>query len=151
MKKILIGAITAGMLLVGATGALAATFKSPAEIYSELKGVTVEEAYAAKAAGNSYGKLANDAGLLEEFKAEMIENRKALIQERVANGQMTQEQGDAIIKNMETNMANCDGTFNGRGGRGQGIGGMFGKGRGMGAGGGCWNQGAGNSAPGTTK
>ncbi len=151
MKKILIGAITAGMLLVGATGVLATTFKSPAEIYAGLKGVTVEEAYSAKAVGSSYGKLADDAGLLEEFQAEMLENRKALVQERVANGQITQEQADAIIKKMETNMANCDGTFTGRGGRGQGIGGMFGKGRGMGAGGGCWYQGAGNTAPGAAQ
>lgn len=146
-RKILIGAITAGLLLVGATSVFAATFKSPAEIYAELKGVTAEEAYAEKAAGSSYGQLAKEAGILDEFKANMLENRKALIQDKVANGQLTQEQADGIINNMETNMANCDGTgMNGYGaqnqgqgkGKGQGMGGMFGKGRGMSAGGGCW-------------
>jgi hypothetical protein len=152
MKKILIGVITAGMLLIGATGVLAATFKSPAEIYAELKGGTVEEAYAAKATGKSFGRLADEAGVLDEFKAKMLENRKTVIQERVANGQLTQEQADFIIKNMETNQANCEGTgMLGRsgtgkmGGMGQGMKGALGAGRGM-AGGGCWRiQGTGNT------
>jgi len=155
MKKILIGVITAGMLLVGATGVLAATFKSPAEIYAELKGVTVEEAYAAKAQGSTYGQLADEAGVLDEFKSQMLENRKAIIQERVANGQLTQEQADAIIKNMEANLAACDGTgMYGRSGTGQALGG-FGKGMGRnggcGIGGGRWGtQGSGNAASGSS-
>jgi hypothetical protein len=152
MKKIMIGVITAGLLLIGATGVFAATFKSPAEIYAELKGVPVEEAYAAKATGSSYGQLADEAGVLNEFKAKMLENRKAVIQERVANGQLTQEQANLIIKNMETNQANCDGTgMLGRngvgkmGGMGQGMKGALGAGRGM-TGGGCWRiQGTGNT------
>lgn len=152
MKKLLIGVLTAGLLLVGATSVFAGTFKSPAEIYAELKGVTVEEAYAEKAAGTSYGQLADQAGVLEEFKADMLENRKAMIQDRVASGQLTQEQADAMIKNMEANIANCDGTMsNGYGGKGQGFGGMFGKGRGMGAGGCGWGAQGYGYTPGTTR
>lgn len=160
MKKLMIGILTAGLLLVGATGVFAATFKSPAEIYAQLKGVTVEEAYAAKATGSSYGQLAAEAGVLDEFKSKMLENRKAVIQDRVANGQLTQEQADAVIKNMEANQAVCDGTgMTGRGGAGR-MGG-FGQGQGakgsMGARGGmgsgvCWAApAAGNAAPGTSK
>jgi hypothetical protein len=143
MKKLLIGTITAGLLLVGATTAFAGTFKTPAEIFAELKGVTVEEAYASRASGSTYGQLADEAGVLDEFRADMLENRKAIIQERVANGELTQEQADAIIANMEANAAYCDGTgAGGRGMMGQGYG-MFGNGRGAGARGGCWGGGAG--------
>jgi len=152
MKKTIIGVITAGMLLVGATSVVAATFKSPAEIYAGLKGVTVEEAYDAKAAGSTYGELADEAGVLDAFKAEMLENRKAMIQDRVESGQLTQEQADAYIENMEANQANCDGTTMGAGGHmGQALGG-FGQGQSrgmMGGGRGAWGQGAGNAA-GTT-
>lgn len=155
MNKLLIGTVTVGLLLVGATSVLAANFKSPAEVFAELKGVTVEEAYAAKAAGNSYGQLADEAGVLDEFKANMLENRKAIIQERVTNGQLTQEQADSMIQNMEANQAICDGTgMFGRGGagrmggfgqgQGQGSKGDLGAGRGFGGGGGCWAQGTSN-------
>lgn len=137
MKKAITVIITAAILLVGATGVFAATFKSPAEIYAGLKGITVEQAYAERAAGSTYGALAQQAGVLDEFKNQMLESRKALIQERVANGILTQEQADAIIKNIEENMANCDGT--GAGARMGRFGAGFGKGgiRGAGAGFGC--------------
>lgn len=110
MKKALIAVITACLLLLGATGVLAATFKSPAEIYAEVKGVPVEEAYAERVAGTSFGQLAEEAGVLEEFQADMLANRKALIQERVAKGQLTQEQAEFMIENMENRQALCAGS-----------------------------------------
>lgn len=130
MKKILIGVLTAGLVLVGATSVVAATYKSPAEVYAGLKGVTVEEAYAERSAGSSYGQLADQAGVLEKFKAEMLENKKAMIQNRVENGNLTQEQAELYIERIETNQANCDGSTMGAGGRmGQAMGGAFGKGQ----------------------
>lgn len=135
-KKLLVGVISAVLLLGGATTVMAATFQSPAEIYAALKGVTVDEAYAGKAAGKSFGAMAKEAGVLEEFQAKMLENKKAILQERVDSGQLTLEQADAAIKNLETNLANCDGTSLGQ--------------KGCGVGGGCYGQGAGaNAAQGT--
>ena len=165
MKKLLIGAVTAGMLLVGATSAIAATFKTPAETYAELKGVTVEEAYTERAAGSSYGKLAVDAGVLDEFKAKMLENRKAVILDRVANGQLTQEQADTMIANIEAMQANCDetgmmqqGSSGKMGAMGQGQKGAMGQGAksamraggGTARGGNFGTQGANNAASGVT-
>lgn len=152
MKKLLIGVITAGMLLVGATGVLAAVFKSPAGIYADLKGITAEDAYTERAAGNSFGQLADEAGVLDEFRSKMLENREAVIRDRVADGRLTQEQADAIIKNMEANQALCDetgitrrGKTDRMGGSGYGMKGALGQGikgangfRGAMANGSCW-------------
>ncbi|HHV64884.1 MAG TPA: DUF2680 domain-containing protein [Peptococcaceae bacterium] len=110
MKKAVIAVITACLLLLGATGVLATTLKSPAEIYAELKGISLEEAYTERAAGASFGQLAAEAGVLEEFQAGLLANRKDFIQERVANGQLTQEQAEFMIQNMEKRQALCDGS-----------------------------------------
>lgn len=62
-----------------------------------------------------------------------IEQKKDALNQKVANGTMTQEQADEIIAQIEERMANCDGS--GVGGRGMGIGKGMGKGMGRGAGG----------------
>ncbi len=142
MKKILIGLIAVALLLVGANSVIGATFKSPAEIYAEIKGISVEDAYAQRNAG-SFCLQAEDAEVADEFRAQMLENRKVVIQEKVAAGELTQEQANDIIANMEENTVYCDGSI---GGRGMGFGqteGYFGGGRGNR--GGCWGaQGAGS-------
>ncbi len=145
MKKILIGFIAIALLLVGANSVIGATFKSPAEIYAEIKGISVEDAYAERKAGNNFYLQAEDADVSEEFRAQMLENRKAVIQEKVLAGEITQEQADDIIANMEENIAYCDGTIGGRGmGFGERAEGYFGGSRGN-RGGGCWGtQNAGN-------
>ncbi|KUO62010.1 MAG: hypothetical protein APF84_05120 [Gracilibacter sp. BRH_c7a] len=119
MRKILIGLIVAVLLLVGANSVLGATFKSPAEIYAELKGISVEEAYAVRQAGSGFCLQTENPDISEEFRAQMLENRKAVIQEKVIAGELTQEQADSFIANMEENMANRDGSL-GRGGMGFG-------------------------------
>ena len=136
MKKLLIGVVTASLLLLGATSVIGATFKSP-PVYAEIKGITVEEAYAERKAGNMFGALAEDPAALEEFKAQMLENKKAFIQEKVVAGELTQEQADSIIAKMEEMIAACDGTMGNRG-MGERMGSFFGKGFGMGRGN-CWN------------
>lgn len=159
MKKLLVVLLTVGLLLVGATGVIAATLKSPAEIYADLKGITVDEAYQERIeTGKSFGGLAAEAGVLEEYKADMLENRKEVIEQRVKEGLLTPEQAEVMIERMEANQAWCDGTgafgYNCGGygkGFGQGYGqsqsldkqemrqDFFGQGRGMRAGG-CWGQ-----------
>jgi len=154
MKKLIVVLLTAGLLLIGATGVLAATWKSPAEIYAELKGITVDEAYKERIeTRSSFGRLAAEAGILDEFQANMLENRKEVIEQRVKEGLLTQEQADDLIEKLEDNQVWCDGTGLGYncGGfgncfdQGQGLAkqgirnDLRGQGYGMKAGG-CWGQ-----------
>lgn len=131
LKKIVAGATVVGML--GAAGIVyAATAKTPAEIVSGLTGKTLEELYEERAAGNTYGTIAEDAGKLEEFKAQMLEQKKAILDQRVKDGKLTQEQADEIYNFIQNNQASCDGT--GSAGIGKKYGAGFGQGSGMGMG-----------------
>lgn len=139
LKKIaLIGAV---VLTIGATSisALAASsYNTPAEMVAGLTGKSVESITTQKIeTGDTFGTIANEYGVLNQFKSQMLEQKKADLDERVAAGTMTQEQANAIIAAMETNQANCDGTCSGGTGArmGAGFGGMNGN-RGGGARGG---------------
>ncbi|MDF2838473.1 MAG: hypothetical protein K0S60_176 [Evtepia sp.] len=117
--------------------ALAASYKTPAEVVAGLTGKTVDSVIEERNdSGNTYGTIANDAGKLDEFKSQMLEQKKELLKEKVAAGTMSQERADAIIKAMEQNQANCDGTGSGRIGQkmGAGFGGGMGNGQGRGQG-----------------
>ncbi|BAK98270.1 hypothetical protein OBV_10720 [Oscillibacter valericigenes Sjm18-20] len=125
-KTALIGA---AVLVVGATSvpALAASnYNTPGEIVSGLTGKSVESVTAEKIeTGNTLGALADEYGVLDQFKTQMLEQKKALLEERVTAGTMTQERADAIVAAIEDNQANCDGT--GNGGTGAGMGAGFGR------------------------
>lgn len=121
--------------VLGASGAAyAATTKTPAEIAAGLTGQSVEALYQERAAGKTYGAIANEAGKLEEFKAQMLEQKKAILDQRVADGKLTQEQADTIYKSIQNNQANCNGTGNARMGKNAGLGLGNGQGNGMGNG-----------------
>lgn len=128
--------LTAVLVVVGmfiAAGAVYAAVSSPADIAAGLTGKTVEDLYKERAAGKTFGVIAKDAGKLEEFKSQMIEQKKAILDQRVEEGKLTQQEADEIYNAMKNNMANCDGTANG-GKMGQKFGAAFGQGRGMGQG-----------------
>lgn len=149
-KKRLI-ALVASIGILGSVGtAYAADFKTPAEIVAGLTGKTVTEVTADRADGSTYGTIAADAGKLDQFKAEMLEQKKAILNQRVEEGTLTQEQADAISQTIETNQAACDGTGNaGIGkmyGAGFGRGAMASQGRGLGFGGGGRGMGFGQGA-----
>lgn len=140
--------IGTALLAIGATSmtAFAASVLTPAEIVAGLTGKTVEEVSSEKTeTGKTYGTIANDAGKLQEFKDEMLESKKAILDERVKEGLMTQEQANEILAAIETNQANCTGTGNGGIGRqfGAGFGKMMGQGQGRGQGGCGFGYGAG--------
>ena len=120
-KRTLAVVTVVGMLAAG-VAAFAAEARTPAEIAADLTGKTLEEVQAAREDGKTYGALAGDAGKLDEFKAAMLESRKALLAERVEAGTMTQEEADAILAAIEKNMATCDGTGSARIGRSFGAG-----------------------------
>lgn len=120
--------------MIGAAGAAyAATAKTPAEVAAEVTGQTVETVQAERADGKSYGTIADEAGKLEEFKSQMLEQRKVYLEERVQEGTLTQEQADLMLERMADNQLNCDGAGNGQAMKGQ-AGARMGRGMGMGQG-----------------
>lgn len=144
MVKIAAVITVAGML--GAAGAAyAAAAKTPAEIASAVTGKTVDELNQERAAGKTYGTIADEAGKLEEFKAQMLEQRKEILDLRVQEGKLTQEQADEMYNAMKDNQISCDSTGNaamkGMYGAGFGQGSGMGDGQGAGRGKGMRNGG----------
>ena len=145
LKKI--AAIGAMVLVVSATSltAFAASkYSSPTEAVAGLTGQTVESVIAERSdTGKTYGTIAKDAGKLEEFKSENLQIKKDILAKKVADGTMTQARADEIIKAIEENQTNCDGTGSAKIGQrmGAGFGGMNGNGQGRGQGGAGCGQG----------
>ncbi|NLO08570.1 MAG: DUF2680 domain-containing protein [Clostridiales bacterium] len=150
-KKIII--VTAIIGVLGTAGtAIAASTITPAEILANLTGKTVQEVYDERAEGKSFAFIANEDGKLEDFRSEMLEQRKEILDQRVKEGVLTQEEADEIYQTIKDNQANYNssgytgwgrgyGSCHGRGnmmgfgrGRGMGYGMGFGQGRGMGYG-----------------
>lgn len=87
---------------------------------AEILGLTVEELEAAHEAGQRLDEIVEAQGLtMEEFHAEMQAIRIAQINQAVADGELTQEEADAMIERIES----CEGGPGrgpGRGGPGRG-------------------------------
>lgn len=162
--KLLKRTLAIGMvvLFVGVTSftvVAASQYETPAEAVAALTGRTEDSVVEEKEqTGKTYGEIAAEAGFLEEFKAEILEIKKERLDERVASGDLTQEEADEIIARMAENQADCDGTgttqrdcgmFGGQGADGSGFGGQNkGQGNGMGQGKGN-GQGFGGSCDGS--
>lgn len=110
MKK-LVSIILIGVLAIG-FGAIsfADAFTSPVEIYSELAGVTVAEAYELKGTDKTFGDLAKEEGFWDEFVEATIAGKIAMVEARVADGTLEQEDADSIIEQLN----DCDGTGDSR-------------------------------------
>ena len=137
MKKIktYIMAVTiVGLLGVTGTAFAAVTGQTPAEITAGLTGKTVEQVNEERATGKTYGTIADEAGKLEEFKAQTLEQKKAILDQRIADGSLTEDQADAIYNSLKTNQATCDGTGSAAIGKRAGAGFGLGQGQGMGQG-----------------
>lgn len=135
-KLAVLGAV---VLAVGSTSvvAFAASASNPAEIAAAVTGRTLEQVTEEKFQSEiTYGAVAKNYDSLEDFQKAMLENKKAIIEERVANGTMTQEDAEKIIKALEENQLTCDGSGQTRIGQsyGVGFGGMMGRGQGAGLG-----------------
>lgn len=149
MKKLLVTVLAVGILLLMSVSAFAAKpaadYNTPAEIVAGLTGRTVESVISERTeTGKTYGKIASDAGVLDEFKAACLDVKKDILDQRVASGDITQADADAILAAIEENQAACDGTGTARMGRnggvefgsqGAGCGGSRGQGGGRGVGG----------------
>lgn len=110
MKKF-VALLTLTVLIgAGAGFAYASSSYSPADIYADLTGVTVEQAYATKLeSGKTFGELADAAGVYEDFQAASLAAKTTMIEEMVASGELTQEEADEILAALAT----CDGTSQG--------------------------------------
>lgn len=147
IKKLLITGVAVLALTVGSVTAFAASqYSTPAEAVAGLTGRAVQSVIDERTqTGKTYGTIANEVGVLDEFKEEMLEMKKGMLAARVAAGEMTQEQADAILARIEANQANCDGSGIG-GGSDRACGGMgarFGQGNGQARGQGGFGMGKG--------
>lgn len=107
MKKVLSLALV-GILAFGAMGmSFAASPFGAAETYANLAKITVERAYEVKLeSGGTFGELAEENGFYKDFSAAVLESKITMINELVAEGELTKAEADALITSLET----CDGT-----------------------------------------
>lgn len=110
-NKIIVGLLAVGSLGIGVTTVSALTNQSKAEKLAELTGKPVSE-ITSERYDKTYGEIANENGVLEEFKAYNYEHKKSIIEEKVNNGLLTEEEAKDILKQIEERQANCDGTGN---------------------------------------
>jgi len=126
--KIMITAsmVVAAISVTSVTVFAASKYSSPAEAAASLTGKSVEEVLQIRQEEKkNLGIQVDEVGKLDEFQKELLEQKKEVLKERVADGRLTQEQADVILANIETNQASCDGT-------GTGVGMMNGSGFGQG-------------------
>ncbi len=128
------------VLAVGATSATAfasSAYGTPSETAAQVTGRTVDQVTEEKLQnGITYGGVAKNYNLLEEFQAAMLERKIAILKDRIAEGTLTQEKADEIIATLKENQATCDGTGQAKIGQqyGAGFGGMMGDGQSKGKG-----------------
>ncbi|MDD4096381.1 MAG: hypothetical protein PHP22_09100 [Oscillospiraceae bacterium] len=138
-KWIMVGMV---VLALGATSvvALAASpYDTPAEAIAAITGRTEEDVREERAeTGKTYGAIAIEAGKQEEFKDAMTEMREDALVTKVEEGQLTQEEADAILARIQERQAECDGTGSGQLNR-ENLG-LFGQGKGDGQGAGQGGQ-----------
>lgn len=134
LKKWLVAVAVVGLLAV-AGAAYAATAETPAEITAGLTNKTIAEVNQERSAGKTFGAIASEAGQLEQFKAQMLEQKKIILDQRVSDGRLTQEQADSIYNNLQSRQANCNGA--GNAGTGGNCCASIGNGNSFGQGSGC--------------
>lgn len=127
-KKMIILAAAALLILATSATVFASTSAStPAEILAGLTGNSVAGVTQQRIETQQrYGDMAEEAGVLDQFRAEMNELKEASLAELVAAGTMTQDQADAILARIEDNQADCDGDCDNAGGTLSGEGFRFG-------------------------
>lgn len=108
MKKKIIITLVVMTLLMTIT-ALAVTIKSPSGILSEITGIAEEQLQEQRQNGAKYGQIAEENGVAEEFKQSMLENKFAIIDERVAQGKLTQEEAEEFKNTLNERMESCTG------------------------------------------
>lgn len=119
MKKIFITLMVLVGLSLTLVGAMAAGNDDAWEFVGKLAGKTPEEIAELRGQGFHMGQLALDADKFDEFKAYMTERREAILDQKVADGVLTQAEADDLKAEMEDRSADCTGD-----GTNQALGGM---------------------------
>ncbi|WP_124065496.1 hypothetical protein [Clostridium sp. E02] len=129
-KKMITGcAITLALTAATMTSFAAAAYKTPAEAVSGITGKTLDEIITERRSGKTYGSMADEAGKLDEFQQALADIHEDRLNEKVADGTLTQEQADTQLTAIRERQAVCDGNGNGAG-NGYGTGGCNGNGMG---------------------
>jgi len=139
MKKIrnivAASALTLAMGVTSLTVFAAAKYDSPQEALAGITGKTVEEITEERFdEDKTYGEIAAEAGKLDEYKEELFEQKKEIVEERVTEGSLSRENADEILERVEDNQATCFGDGESGSGMMGGFGFMFGNGSGGGRG-----------------
>ncbi len=119
MKKLFITLMVLVGLSLTLVGAMAAGNDDAWEFVGKLAGKTPEEIAELRGQGFHMGQLALDADKFDEFKAYMTERREAILDQKVADGVLTQAEADKLKAEMEARSADCTGD-----GTNQALGGM---------------------------
>ena len=122
------GALTLAMGVTSMTVFAAAKYDTPQDALAGITGKSVEEITEMKVENKTYGTIAAEAGKLDEFKAELFEQKKEALQERVTEGKIAQEDADALLERVQEHQALCDGEGNPGEGMMEGAGLQFGNG-----------------------
>ncbi len=111
LKFILAGTMGATLFL-SATPVMANTQSyTLSELLARETGETVESIVQVKVeSGKTFGEIANEYGVLDEFKKENLEIKREMLNSRVANGLLTQTEADLMYNQMLEYQENCDGT-----------------------------------------
>jgi len=133
MKKIrnivAASALTLAMGVTSITVFAAANYGSPQEALAGMTGKSVEEITEKKVQENkTYGAIAAEEGKLDEFKVELLEQKREMIQQRVAEGDLGQEDADAVLERIQERQETCIGEGNLGEGMMEGSGMKFGNG-----------------------
>lgn len=114
IKVLALSVVGVSILGIGATSASAISNRTRAEKLSELTGKPTEEIISEKfESGKTYGEIAEENGVLEEFRDYHYEEKKNIVQENIDSGLITDEEGQKTLKYLAEQQANCDGTGSG--------------------------------------
>ena len=128
--------ISAGSLSVYA----ASNYNTPAEALSGLTGRSYESVIAERAnTGSTYGEIASEAGVLTEFKIELLEMKKDQLAAKVAAGSLTQSEANSLLVTLQEQQKNCISDGSGMQAA-LGMGSMFGNQQQIGTGSGVMNN-----------
>lgn len=147
MKKRNVLLLSGLLTLALAVPVFADDISRPIDIFSDLSGVSVEEAWSLRHDSDlTFGELAKEKGVYDDFKSKMQALNEERIEGLLEDEKITEDQAEAMLDQME----NCDGVpgtgvginMKQYGGSGNGLrqGNGQGQGRGLGFGSGSGNE-----------
>ncbi len=118
IKNIVIASLLAvGVGVTSLTVYAQAKYDTPREALSAISGKSMDEIHALRyEEGLSLADVFETDAQYEEFKSEILEQRKERIDERVLEGRLSQERADEIKKQMDENPEMFEGRGFSRGG-----------------------------------